>query len=156
PEGVFCCASARSISPVERAAIPSFVASNPLCVPLPLPGAPRKRITRGRAAADGPRDDIALPVDNKNRRGLNRGGVGSLSGPDRTTLWYSRSHMVLDLVNGLRGDLGMRRIGGGMARLNEYWAKSGRLDPRHQDAAALLCYIAQWVDAGWRDVDVVQ
>ncbi|HWF11321.1 MAG TPA: tetratricopeptide repeat protein [Bryobacteraceae bacterium] len=64
--------------------------------------------------------------------------------------------MVLDLVNGLRGDLGMRRIGSGMARLDEYWTKSGRLDPKHQDSPALLCYIAQWVDAGWRDVDAVQ
>jgi hypothetical protein len=64
--------------------------------------------------------------------------------------------MALDLINGLRGDLGMRRIGSGMARLDEYWTKSGRLDPKHQDAPALLCYIAQWVDAGWRDIDVVQ
>ncbi len=64
--------------------------------------------------------------------------------------------MAVDLLNGLRGDLGMRRIGSGMARLDEYWSRSGRLDPNDPDAAGLLCYIAQWVDAGWRDVDVVQ
>jgi len=64
--------------------------------------------------------------------------------------------MSVDLLNGLRGDLGMRRIGSGMARLDGYWAESGRLDPKRPDAAGLLCYIAQWVDAGWRDVDVVQ
>jgi tetratricopeptide (TPR) repeat protein len=50
----------------------------------------------------------------------------------------------------------MRRIGSGMARLDEYWANTGRLDPDDPAAAGLLCYIAQWVDAGWRDVDVVQ
>lgn len=50
----------------------------------------------------------------------------------------------------------MRRIGSGMARLDEYWAKMGRLDPNDKDAAGLLCYVAQWVDAGWRDIDVVQ
>src|SRR5437763_9956469 len=61
-----------------------------------------------------------------------------------------------DLLQGLRSDLGMRRIGSGMARLNEYWATFGRLDPADPDAPALLCYVAQWVDAGWRDIDVVQ
>ncbi len=50
----------------------------------------------------------------------------------------------------------MRRIGSGMARLDEYWARAGRLEPDHPDAPGLLCYIAQWVDAGWRDIDVVQ
>lgn len=64
--------------------------------------------------------------------------------------------MAVDLLNGLRADLGMRRIGSGMARLDEYWGKTGRLDAKHPDAAGLLCYIAQWVDAGWREVDVVQ
>jgi tetratricopeptide (TPR) repeat protein len=64
--------------------------------------------------------------------------------------------MPLDLINGLRNDLGMRRIGSGMSRLDQYWAKSGRFDPKHADAPGLLCYVAQWVDAGWRDIDVVQ
>ncbi len=64
--------------------------------------------------------------------------------------------MVPDLLQGLRVDLGMRRIGSGMARLDGYWAEAGGLDPEHPDAAGLLCYIAQWVDAGWRDIDVVQ
>lgn len=64
--------------------------------------------------------------------------------------------MAVDLLNGLRADLGLRRIGSGMARLDKYWATTGRLDAKHPDAAGLLCYIAQWVDAGWRDVDVVQ
>jgi tetratricopeptide (TPR) repeat protein len=64
--------------------------------------------------------------------------------------------MAVDMLTELRSDLGMRRIGSGMARLDQYWAESGRLDPKHPDAPGLLCYIAQWVDAGWRDVDVVQ
>jgi tetratricopeptide (TPR) repeat protein len=64
--------------------------------------------------------------------------------------------MGLDLLPGLRGDLGMRRIGSGMARLDEYWTRSGGLAAEHPDAPGLLCYIAQWIDAGWRDVDVVQ
>src|SRR6185312_1111470 len=64
--------------------------------------------------------------------------------------------MPLDLLNGLRGDLGMRRIGSGMSRLDEHWAKTGRLYGRSPEAAGVLCYVAQWVDAGWRSVDVVQ
>lgn len=60
------------------------------------------------------------------------------------------------LVDGLREDLGLRRIGSGMARLDNYWAEVGRLDPQDPDAPTLLCYLAQWVDAGWRDVDAVQ
>jgi tetratricopeptide (TPR) repeat protein len=43
-----------------------------------------------------------------------------------------------------------------MSRLDEFWVQSGRLDPAHPDAAGLLCYISQWVDAGWRDIDVIQ
>jgi tetratricopeptide (TPR) repeat protein len=50
----------------------------------------------------------------------------------------------------------MRRIGSGMSLLDDYWVQRGRLDAHHPDAAALLCYIAQWVDLGWRDIDVVQ
>src|SRR5208283_3354499 len=61
-----------------------------------------------------------------------------------------------DLLEDLRADLGQREIGRGMARLDEVWSRTGHLDPREQNSAALLCYIAQWVDAGWRDVDVVQ
>ena len=60
------------------------------------------------------------------------------------------------LLEGLRNDLGHRRIGSGMARLDEYWARKGRFDPSSPDAPALLWLIAQWVDAGWRDIDVVQ
>jgi tetratricopeptide (TPR) repeat protein len=64
--------------------------------------------------------------------------------------------MPLDLLDGLRGDLGMRRIGSGMSRLDDHWTKTGRLHSRSPDAAGVLCYVAQWVDAGWRSVDVVQ
>jgi tetratricopeptide (TPR) repeat protein len=60
------------------------------------------------------------------------------------------------LVAGLREDLGLRRIGSGQARLDQYWASAGQLNPKDPDAAALLCYVAQWVDAGWRDIDIVQ
>ncbi len=61
-----------------------------------------------------------------------------------------------DLLANLREDLGQRQIGRGMARLDELWSRSGQLDPHDPNSAALLCYVAQWVDAGWRDVDVVQ
>jgi len=61
-----------------------------------------------------------------------------------------------NLLEDLRADLGQREIGRGMARLDEVWSRTGHLDPREQNSAALLCYIAQWVDAGWRDVDIVQ
>ncbi len=60
------------------------------------------------------------------------------------------------MLEGLKEDLGLRRIGSGMARLDEYWADKGRIDRRDPEAAELLCYVAQWVDAGWRDVDVIQ
>ncbi len=65
-----------------------------------------------------------------------------------------------DLLEGLRADLGQRQIGRGMARLDGLWADlssgPGYWGARNSDSAALLCYVAQWVDAGWRDVDVVQ
>jgi len=61
-----------------------------------------------------------------------------------------------ELLENLRGDLGQRQIGRGMARLDEVWSRTGHLNPGDPDSAALLCYVAQWVDAGWRDVDIVQ
>ena len=61
-----------------------------------------------------------------------------------------------ELLDALREDLGQRQIGRGMARLDEVWSRTGHLDPQQPESAALLCYIAQWVDAGWRDVDIVQ
>src|SRR3569833_3351575 len=61
-----------------------------------------------------------------------------------------------DLLADLREDLGQRQIGRGMARLDEFWSRSGQMDPQDPNSASLLCYVAQWVDAGWRDVDVVQ
>ncbi|MCU1328513.1 MAG: hypothetical protein JWN34_3883 [Bryobacterales bacterium] len=42
-----------------------------------------------------------------------------------------------------------------MARLDEYWNRVGRFDPLDPDSAVILCYIAQWVDAGWRDIEIV-
>ena len=60
------------------------------------------------------------------------------------------------ILDSLREDLGLRRIGSGMARLDEYWSENGQFDRRDPAAAPLICYVAQWVDAGWRDVDVVQ
>ena len=60
------------------------------------------------------------------------------------------------LLEGLRADLGRRRIGAGLTRLEQYWSKTGGFDASDPEAACLLCYIAQWVDAGWRDIDVVQ
>src|SRR4051812_14888165 len=61
-----------------------------------------------------------------------------------------------DLLTGLREDLGLRRIGSGQSRLDEYWAGGRRLAADDPEAASILCYVAQWVDAGWRDIDVVQ
>ena len=60
------------------------------------------------------------------------------------------------MIEGLREDLRNRRIGSGMSRLDEHWVRCGRLDPHDEDAAGLLCYVSQWVDAGWRDIDVIQ
>ncbi|MDQ1469103.1 MAG: hypothetical protein QOJ99_583 [Bryobacterales bacterium] len=60
------------------------------------------------------------------------------------------------LLTGLREDLGSRRIGSGQARLDEYWAAGRRVESDDPDGASILCYVAQWVDAGWRDIDVVQ
>jgi tetratricopeptide (TPR) repeat protein len=71
-------------------------------------------------------------------------------------IWYDFTWMPDELLQGLRQDLGKRRVESGMSRLDEYWVQYGRLDSHHSDAAGLLCYVAQWVDAGWRDIDVVQ
>ncbi len=61
------------------------------------------------------------------------------------------------LLDSLREDLGYRRIGSGMARLDGYWEQmNGRVDPHDPDSASLLCYLAQWVDAGWREIDVIE
>ncbi len=60
------------------------------------------------------------------------------------------------MLDGLREDLGQRRIGSGMARLDAYWTANGKFNRDDPDAASLICYVAQWVDAGWRDVDVVE
>src|SRR5947199_9044730 len=61
-----------------------------------------------------------------------------------------------DLLTGLRADLDSRRIGSGQARLDEYWAGARLVESADPDSASILCYVAQWVDAGWRDIDVVQ
>lgn len=66
------------------------------------------------------------------------------------------SALKIDLLSGLREDLGLRRIGDGQARLDEYWQENRQFDARDPDAASILCYVSQWVDAGWRDVDIVQ
>ena len=91
-------------------------------------------------------------------RGTNssRLSLRRFAGPFRTTLWYAVTKVPSALIEGLRNDLRNRRIGSGMSRLDEYWVRNGRLDPNHEDAAGLLCYISQWVDAGWRDIDVIQ
>ena len=67
-----------------------------------------------------------------------------------------RSAIRTDLLTGLREDLGQRRIGCGQARLDEYWSSTGRFDAHDPDAAPILCYIAQWVDAGWQDIEIVR
>ena len=60
------------------------------------------------------------------------------------------------LLSGLRDDLGQRRIGSGMARLDRFWSDSGQFPASDPDGPGILCYVAQWVDAGWRDINVVQ
>ena len=60
------------------------------------------------------------------------------------------------LLSGLRNDLGQRRIDAGMARLEGLAAPERKLRSSVPDAPALLCYVAQWVDAGWRDIEIVQ
>jgi tetratricopeptide (TPR) repeat protein len=61
-----------------------------------------------------------------------------------------------DLLSGLRHDLGLRRIGSGQARLDLYWDGPRRMEANDTDGAPIICYVAQWVDAGWRDIDIVQ
>lgn len=61
-----------------------------------------------------------------------------------------------ELLAGLREDLGFRRIESGMARLGPYGTEGSQLETGRPDAARLLCYVAQWVDAGWREIDVVE
>jgi len=60
------------------------------------------------------------------------------------------------LLDGLRADLGQRRIEDGLIRLEQYWSETGGFNASDPSAPALLCYISQWVDAGWRDIDLVK
>src|ERR1700678_2348365 len=87
---------------------------------------------------------------------LKRHGMVQATGPLRTTIWYANTHMDTadrtDLLETLREDLGLSRIGSGLSQLDAYWGLERRLDPLDPAAASLLCYVAQWVDAGWRDV----
>lgn len=43
-----------------------------------------------------------------------------------------------------------------MARLESLADPCHRFRPANPDAPALLCYVAQWVDAGWQEIDIVQ
>ena len=43
-----------------------------------------------------------------------------------------------------------------MAILEKYWDHRKPLDTTDPDTPGVLCYVAQWVDAGWRDTEVVQ
>src|SRR5260370_34175558 len=59
-------------------------------------------------------------------------------------------------MEGRGADVGEGRIEDGLIRLEQYWSGTVGFNPSDPAAPLLLCYVAQWVDAGWRDIDVVQ
>jgi tetratricopeptide (TPR) repeat protein len=60
------------------------------------------------------------------------------------------------LISGLRDDIIARRIRSGMARLDQHAGFLQSLDPASEHAAQIIWRLAQWVDAGWRDVDLIR
>lgn len=60
------------------------------------------------------------------------------------------------LLDRLREDLVLRRIDDGLSSLEGYRHNLESLDPTQGDGAVLLGYLAQWVDIGFRDTDLVE
>lgn len=60
-----------------------------------------------------------------------------------------------ELLAGLREDIIHRRIRSGAARLDAYAACLSTFDPACTNAAQFAWRLAQWVDAGWRDVSIL-
>src|SRR5690242_16269449 len=60
------------------------------------------------------------------------------------------------LLSALRHDIVERRIASGMARLDEHAGFLQTLDPVSEHAPQIVWRLAQWVDVGWRDVDLLQ
>src|ERR1700740_50278 len=55
-----------------------------------------------------------------------------------------------DFLAQLKQDLVCRRVGRGMARLEEHHSLLSTLDPEQQNAARFAGYLAQWVDIGFQ------
>jgi tetratricopeptide (TPR) repeat protein len=66
-----------------------------------------------------------------------------------------REEIAGSLLAGLRQDIIERRIRSGMKRLETHSPLFESLDPSRGDGAQLLWRLAQWVDAGWRDISLV-
>src|SRR5271157_3157679 len=77
---------------------------------------------------------------------------GSLSTP----ISIGGSEISRELLDEMRQDLAQRRIRHGLSRLAEKARLFEELSPDQKRAAAFVGYCAQWVDAGFRDVDVVR
>src|SRR5271165_1833816 len=76
---------------------------------------------------------------------------GSLSTP----ISIGGSEISRELLDEMRQDLAQRRIRHGLSRLAEKARLFEELSPDQEHAAAFVGYCAQWVDAGFRDAEVV-
>ncbi len=68
----------------------------------------------------------------------------------------SRIKIPDDFLARLREDIAFRRISSGFAWLEAHRAIFNSLDPAQKNAAAFLGYLAQWVDIGYGNPDLVK
>jgi tetratricopeptide (TPR) repeat protein len=66
------------------------------------------------------------------------------------------SEISQQFLDEMRQDLAQRRVRSGLRRLEDEAGLLDDLSPTQQHAAAFVGYCAQWVDAGFRDVEVVR
>jgi tetratricopeptide (TPR) repeat protein len=75
--------------------------------------------------------------------------------PSPMSLTSANSVVSRQLLDDMRRDLSQRRIRHGLARLNDQ-ENVFELSPDQEHAAAFVGYCAQWVDAGFRDAELVR
>lgn len=73
-----------------------------------------------------------------------------------TRVSIGRSEISRQFLDDMRQDMAQRRIREGLRRLEEQAGLLEDLAPAQQHAAPLVGYCAQWVDVGFRDVEVVR
>jgi tetratricopeptide (TPR) repeat protein len=68
----------------------------------------------------------------------------------------NQQDVALSLLDGLRQDIIERQMRSGMDRLDAHLSLLQEMDARSTHAPQIIWRVAQWVDAGWRDISIVQ